>query len=316
MKNYILIVLFNLFYFSSFSQCDKVLLMGTVEDTIGFQNFYNLMVINRTSGKGVFGTPDGKFSVYVNDKDVISLSVKGYLPVSFIVESNEDCQFKVHKYIELKTQEIQSVVVKPLKTLDEIKAERQELVMRETREVTGLEALQSPITALYQTFSKKEKNKRWIAEQEFKDDQRRVVQELLRLYVAYDIVGLNQEEFDDFILFLNINPDFLKTATEMELITFVKDKYFHYKMINKRKFITLGNWRTAFIYTERQKEKTIELFKLLEEKEVLKVPEKEYERFMTFLNLKAQTVEQLSDEELVTKIVEKYNQYEYFYKLK
>ena len=276
MKNYILIVLFNLFYFSSFSQCDKVLLMGTVEDTIGFQNFYNLMVINRTSGKGVFGTPDGKFSVYVNDKDVISLSVKGYLPVSFIVESNEDCQFKVHKYIELKTQEIQSVVVKPLKTLDEIKAELQELVMRETREVTGLEALQSPITALYQTFSKKEKNKRWIAEQEFKDDQRRVVQELLRLYVAYDIVGLNQEEFDDFILFLNINPDFLKTATEMELITFVKDKYFHYKMINKRKFITLGNWRTAFIYTERQKEKTIELFKLLEEKEVLKVPEKEY----------------------------------------
>jgi len=274
------------------------------------------MVINRTSGKGVFGTPDGKFSVYVNDKDVISLSVKGYLPVSFIVESNEDCQFKVHKYIELKTQEIQSVVVKPLKTLDEIKAERQELVMRETREVTGLEALQSPITALYQTFSKKEKNKRWIAEQEFKDDQRRVVQELLRLYVAYDIVGLNQEEFDDFILFLNINPDFLKTATEMELITFVKDKYFHYKMINKRKFITLGNWRTAFIYTERQNEKTIELFKLLEEKEVLMVPEKEYERFMTFLNLKAQTVEQLSDEELVTKIVEKYNQYEYFYKLK
>ena len=316
MKNYILIALFNLFYFSSFSQCDKVLLMGTVEDTIGFQNFYNLMVVNRTSGKGVFGTPDGKFSVYVNDKDVISLSVKGYLPVSFIVESNEDCQCKVHKYIELKTQEIQSVVVKPLKTLDEIKAERQELVMRETREVTGLEALQSPITALYQTFSKKEKNKRWIAEQEFKDDQRRVVQELLRLYVAYDIVGLNQEEFDDFILFLNINPDFLKTATEMELITFVKDKYFHYKMINKRKFITLGNWRTAFIYTERQNEKTIELFKLLEEKEVLMVPEKEYERFMTFLNLKAQTVEQLSDEELVTKIVEKYNQYEYFYKLK
>ena len=316
MKIYIFIVLFNLIYFSSFSQCDKVLLMGRVEDTVGYQNFYNLMVINRTSGKGVFGTPDGKFSVYVNDKDVVSLSVNGYIPVSFIVESNEDCQFKVHKYIELKTQEIQAVVVKPLKTLDEIKAERQELVMRETREVTGLEALQSPITALYQTFSKKEKNKRWIAEQEFKDDQRKVVQELLRLYVAYDIVSLNNDEFDDFILFLNINPDFLKTATEMELITFVKDKYFHYKMINKRKFISLGNWRTAFIYTERQKEKTIELFKILEEKEVLIVPEKEYERFMTFLNLKAQTVEYFSDEELVTKIVDKYNQYEYFYKLK
>jgi hypothetical protein len=305
-----------LIQFSFFAQCDKVLLIGKVEDTVGFQNFYNLMVINRTSGKGVFGTPDGKFSVYVNDKDVVSLSVKGYVPVNFIVESNEDCQFKVHKYIELKTQEIQAVVVRPLKTLEEIKAERQGLVMRETREVTGLQALQSPITALYQTLSKKEKNKRWIAEQEFKDDQRRVVQELLHLYVAYDIVTLTNEEFDEFISFLNINSDFLKTATEMELITFVKDKYFHYKMINKRKFISLGNWRTGYIYTNRQEEKTKELFQLLKQKEVLIIPEVEYERFMTFLNLKPQTVEQLSDEELVTRIVEKYSQYESFYKLK
>ena len=31
--------------------------------------------------------------------------------------------------------------------------------------------LESPITALYQAFSKKEKTKRWIAEQEFKDDK-------------------------------------------------------------------------------------------------------------------------------------------------
>jgi len=316
MKILSLIFFYFLVQTSLFSQCDKVLLMGRVEDTVGFQNFYNLMVVNRTSGKGVFGSPDGSFSVLVNDSDVVSLSVKGYLPVSFIIESNRDCQYKVHKYIELKTQEIQSVIITPLKSLEDIKAERQGLAMRETREVTGLEVLQSPITALYQTFSKKEKNKRWIAEQEFKDDQRRVVQELLRLYVAYDIVSLTNDEFDEFISFLNINSDFLKTATEMELVTFVKDKYFHYKMINKRKFISLGKWRTGFLYTTRQREKIEELFLLLEEKSVLKVPLIEYDRFIQFLNLKAETVEHLSDEDLVTRVVEKYNQYEYFYKLK
>ena len=93
--------------------------------------------------------------------------------------------------------------------------------------------LQSPITALYQAFSKKEQNKRWIAEQNYKDDQRRVVKELLRTYIAYDIIELDEEEFDNFIAFLNVNEDFLKTATEMELITFIKDKYEHFRDMKK-----------------------------------------------------------------------------------
>jgi hypothetical protein len=313
-----LFLFFFFFITSSFvySQCDKVLLMGKVEDTVGFQNFYNLMVVNKTTGKGVFGNPDGSFSVFVKDKDLIALSVRGYLPITFIVEGNNDCQFKVHKYLELKTEELQTVVITPLKTLEQIKQERQGLVMRETREVTGMQVLQSPITALYQTFSKKEQNKRWIAEQEFKDDQRKVVQELLRLYVAYDIVNLNDEEFDDFISFLNINSDFLQTATEMELITFVKDKFIHYKMINKRKFIYLENWRTSFMYSQDPIKKIEALFVMLEEKGVLVIPKEEYERFIRFLNLKPTFVEQVTDEELVTKIVERYIQYEHFYKLK
>jgi len=101
--------------------------------------------------------------------------------------------------------------------------------MRETRIVTGIEVMQSPITALYQAFSRKERNKVWIAEQEYKDDQRRIVKELLQLYVSYDIISLNEDEFDDFIFFLNVSDEFLKTASDMELITFIKDKFEHFK---------------------------------------------------------------------------------------
>ena len=94
--------------------------------------------------------------------------------------------------------------------------------------VKGVEVLQSPITALFQAFSKKERNKRWIAEQEYKDNKARVVRELLSLYVAYDIIELEKDEFDLFIQFLNINEDFLKTASEMDLVLFIKDKYEHF----------------------------------------------------------------------------------------
>ena len=222
-----------LVFFSSLSvigqQCDKVLFTGKVVDTLRPQNFYNLMIVNRRTGQGVFGQPNGSFSVYVNNGDSISISVREYPLVKLVVKADSNCQFLKTIFIEPKPQEVREVVVRPLKTLEQIKEEREGLAMRETRMVTGIEVLQSPITALYQAFSKKEQNKRWIAEQNYKDDQRRVVKELLRTYIAYDIIELDEEEFDNFIAFLNVNDSFLKTATEMELITFIKDKYEHFR---------------------------------------------------------------------------------------
>jgi hypothetical protein len=214
-------------------QCDKVLFTGKVVDTLRPQNFYNLMIVNRRTGQGVFGQPNGSFSVYVSNGDSLSISVREYPLVKLVVKADSNCQFLKTIFIEPKPQEVREVVVRPLKSLEQIREEREGLAMRETRMVTGIEVMQSPITALYQAFSKKEQNKRWIEEQNYKDDQRRVVKELLRTYIAYDIIELDEEEFDNFIAFLNVNEDFLKTATEMELITFIKDKYEHFRDMKK-----------------------------------------------------------------------------------
>ena len=213
----------------NFSQdCEKVLFIGNVVDTFNTQSFYNLMVINRSNGRGTFGQPNGQFSVYVNINDKISLSVKGYEIINYRIKKNKACRVEKKFVLKPKIQEIEEVIIRPLKTLNQIKEERASLALRETRLVTGVNMIQSPITALYQAFSKKEKAKRWIAEQEYKDNQRKVVKELLRLYVSYKIIDLNEGEFDDFIAFLNLNSHFLKTATEMELIVFIKDKYEHF----------------------------------------------------------------------------------------
>lgn len=209
-------------------KCERVLLTGRVQDTTQNQVFYNMMVVNSTTGRGVFGQPDGSFSVYANTNDSITLSVKGYSMYGFRIVSDSNCQMKIHGILDPKAVMFDEVVVRPLKTLQQIKEERANLSIRETRQVTGIEVLQSPITALYQAFSKTERNKRVIAAMEYKDDQRRVLKELLRLYVAYDIVELDESEFDGFIEFLNVDENFLKTSSEMELITFVKDKFEHF----------------------------------------------------------------------------------------
>jgi len=211
--------------------CEKVFIKGRVIDSLRPQSFYNLMVVNKTVGKGVFGQPNGSFFTYAKDQDNMVLSVKGYPQHKFTVIADSNCQYQIDVFIERPPQVFDEVIIRPLKSLAKIKEERASLALRETRMVQGVEVLQSPITALYQAFSRKEKNKRWIAEQEYKDNKARIVRELLSLYVAYDIIELERDEFDLFIQFLNINEDFLKTASEMDLVLFIKDKYEHFLLL-------------------------------------------------------------------------------------
>ncbi|MEY4792631.1 MAG: hypothetical protein RIT34_1438 [Bacteroidota bacterium] len=230
---FLLLIVLLSFQTALHAQCEQVFISGKVLDTLREQNFFNLMVVNKSTGRGVFGQPNGHFSVYARPGDRIALSTKGYPVYEFIAKPDENCQCRVEAYIERLPQEVQEIIVRPLKTLEEIKEEREALALRETRTVTGVNVLQSPITALYQAFSKKEQNKRWIAEQQYKDDQRKIVKELLRLYVAFDIIELSEADFDEFITFLNLDEQFIKTASEMELILFIKDKYEHFKRMNR-----------------------------------------------------------------------------------
>lgn len=218
-----------LFWIShTYAQCETVLFKGKVVDTLRQQSFYNMMIVNRTTGKGVFGQPNGSFSVYVSNGDSLTISVKGYDLINVKVKADNDCRFIKNFTIIGKPYELEEFVVRPIKSLEQIREEREALVMVETRTVTGIESIQSPITALYQAFSKTERNKRKIEEWKYKDSQRDILKELLRTYVAFDVVNLTEEEFDDFIYFLNMDPDFLKTATEWELIEFIKGKYEHF----------------------------------------------------------------------------------------
>lgn len=212
----------------TFAQCKQVLFKGKVYDVEDPSSSYNIMIANRTTGKGVFGNPSGTFSVYVNDGDSITISVKGYDLINLIVQANKQCQFTKNFPIKGKAHEFEELVVRPIKSLEEIRKEREALVLVDTRQVKGIEAFESPITALYQAFSKKEKNKRKVEEWKFQDSKRAVLKEILRTYVAYDVVNLTEAEFDEFINFLNVDPEFLRTASEWELIEFIKRKYDHF----------------------------------------------------------------------------------------
>ena len=232
MKNSLLILVFLFSAHLIWAQeCTFVEVTGRVVDTTKDQTFYNLMIVNRSTGVGIFGSPDGTFDLKAKEGDEITLSVTGYKISSFIVKGYKCKQYKT-VMLSLVSYQSKEVIVKPLKTLEEIKKERQELALKETRTVKGLDVAVSPITALYERFSKIGKSKALAAKLEHQDDINDVLKELLKVYVSYDVVNLDESEFVDFIQFLNISEDFLKSASDYQLILFIKDKLEHYKNLN------------------------------------------------------------------------------------
>lgn len=229
-----------LFFSIQAQECENVLVKGQVIDTLQSQAFYNLMVVNTSTKRGVFGRPNGKFNTYANNQDTIALSVEGYYKSLFIVEGDSNCQCMMNVFIQSIVQEQEAVVIYPQKSLKQIKEEREELSMRETRTVTGVNILQSPITALYERFSKTSRSKKLVAAMEYQDNITSVLKELLRVYVSQDVVELEEENFEDFINFLNIDEAFLKTATDYELVIFIKGKLDHFEYLNPDLFEDLN----------------------------------------------------------------------------
>jgi hypothetical protein len=247
-KNFLIFTIFISVSFIVSSQTDSIALTpnyndslivirGNVVDTSKSVSFYNVMIVNKTAGKGIFGSYDGSFSITVKKSDLVAFSVTGYKTkyLSF-KEKNYKDEYSLTIYLDMLSFIAEKVEVKPYKTLQELQEERALIAKREIPQVTGVNVLQSPITALYMQFSKREKTKRLIADMEYDDQKREIVKEILRVYVHNDIIALEDEEFNAFITFLNLNDNFLKTATDYELIVYIKYKFEHFQKINSEGF--------------------------------------------------------------------------------
>ncbi len=229
-------ILFSCYTFGQNTNYDDslVTIKGRVIDTNFAVGFYNLVVVNKTVGMGIFGDYNGEFSITVKKSDQVGISVTGYKTI--YVSYKDSSYNKVYKdnfYIQTLEFVGNEVIVKPLKTLEELQEERASIAKREVPTVTVVNAIESPITALYVAFSKREKTKRLVAELEFQDKQDEIVREILRVYVHNDIFDLPQENFEEFIRFLNLNTDFLKSASDYQLITYIKGKYEHFLKIKE-----------------------------------------------------------------------------------
>lgn len=234
------IILLSFGYSDSYSQssapAQEIVVNGKIRQENN-QPISNVIIINQRSKTGSFGKSDGSYSVKCLKTDTLTITSLGYYSRNLCFK---DSVFKVEyfptTFLEERTQTLAAVEIFAPKDLEQIQEEIKSLGFNEDDfMISGLNALASPITFLYQQFSKREASKRELARLENEDKKRELLKELFHHYVDYDIIQLSNDQFDEFIDYLNVSDEFMKSSSQYDFLIYVRDRFKDFKIANRKR---------------------------------------------------------------------------------
>lgn len=197
------------------------------------------MVVNRRTGSGQSALPGQQFTVHGQRTDTFMISAGGYEVVRVCYrDSIVKAIYNLRVGLRVKVNTLKPVAIYPMKDLNTLRNERETLGVKETRITTDpVDAMQSPITYMYERFSREGRSKAAVAMLENEDRKREILIGLFQLYVRAGVIALKPEEYDAFILYLNIPEAFLKEASDYLLAVEIRERWLMYenaKQMHKR----------------------------------------------------------------------------------
>lgn len=185
------------------------------------------IVVNRRTGTGHAFLPGGEFSITGLKSDTFLVTSGGYEFRKFCFkDSASKPVYAIRVGLTLKNTELNPVTIFPVKDLQTIKQDREGLGAAPTRLTEGpIDAVQHPITFIYERLSREGRSKALVAELENEDRKNAVLKDLFRTYNRAGVINLPEADFDAFILFLNMPESYLKTASDYELAITIKQRY-------------------------------------------------------------------------------------------
>lgn len=186
-------------------------------------------VINAESGQGQMSDGNGKFAIFANEKDSIIFSFIGYIRLKIAAAKLYKGIYKESKVVMVETAyKLNQVVVSDFK-LKPYEKDYMKRVIQGSK-TTAINAMQSPISALYMQFSQKGKEQRKLA----KIFEEIFIQEAVaKKFNAEILRKLTGDETIDFERFRKycyyLSNDFIIDHDGYELYYRVMDCYYRWK---------------------------------------------------------------------------------------
>jgi len=251
MKKIILFFLFIFFFLNLFSQQKNY--SSSVFDGITFIPISGANIYNLNTKRYTFTDDNGNFTIAASVNDTLIISKSIYRQIIVVISKknldifNEDYylyykaillkEVKVislnPNYEQFKRELVQMKLPDIYKNLDGIEITEQDKINAEysTKGPNLLRntAFSSPITYLYNSFSKKAKMKQLYSEMlQYEEEIEKVPTKYNREIVS-EITGLKGDTLMEFMLFCRFSYYDIIRWSEQEIVNTIKNKYFEYQ---------------------------------------------------------------------------------------
>jgi hypothetical protein len=224
------LILLSICLIHTLSLIAQVKVSGVVKDAETGRGLAHAFVINHRTQNGVFCDNGGKFNIETKANDSLLVSLIGYQFSKIILsDSVAKSTYNVEVKLRIKPVALKPFIVKAPKTFEQIITELAKAEQLKPESTPLVNAVESPITFLYDQFSKEGKARKEIAELRAEDAKMELLRELFTRYMVAKIIDTDENELDDFIRFSGLKNQYTTFDTEYELVTYVNQRWADYK---------------------------------------------------------------------------------------
>jgi hypothetical protein len=186
-------------------------------------------VANRRLQLGFSSSKDGVFSTTILKSDSLTILKSGFTPTKInLRDSSLKSEYFLTIVLNKVPLELNEVQINAIRTHQQIRQTINSLYVKNTDVNPDARPMINPLSYLYEMFSKKEKEKRIASKLETEEAKRIVLKDLFRLYNNYNIIDLDEDEYDRFITFLNMPYEYLQRTSDYDLAVAVKRSFAGY----------------------------------------------------------------------------------------
>ena len=178
---------------------------------------------------GFSANKEGLFTTKMLHSDSLLILKKGHVPTKLTFnDSVLRTEYTVVLILPRTPLELTEVQISAIRTHQQIRQEINKLYVKNTDLNPDARPLTNPLSYLYELLSKREKEKRFASQLETEEAKRIVLKDLFRLYNNYNIIDLDEDEYDRFISYLNMPYSFLQQTSDYDLAVSIKRMFAGY----------------------------------------------------------------------------------------
>ncbi len=178
---------------------------------------------------GFSANKEGFFTTKMLQSDSLLILKKGHVPTKLTFKDSVfRTEYTVVLILPRTPLELTEVQISAIRTHQQIRQEINKLYVKNTDLNPDARPLTNPLSYLYELLSKREKEKRFASQLETEEAKRIVLKDLFRLYNNYNIIDLDEDEYDRFISYLNMPYSFLQQTSDYDLAVSIKRMFAGY----------------------------------------------------------------------------------------